>query len=129
MNFHLERLDRWLSNHGEKIYLRRTVGTGNQSYVQCEIKAQIKPLTEQQLVGGAAQQSYMVITSPTEIIKAQWPGGKPEQTQGGIISPVDPRLPIKNDVLFIRGEQKTITRSSPIFYNGECSRIELTVLG
>lgn len=129
MNFHLERLDRWLAQHGEKIHLRRTVGTGNQSYVQCEIKAQIKPLTEQQLVGGISQQSFLIITSPTEIIKAQWPGGKPEPLQGNIISPVDQRLPAKNDVLFIRGEQRIVTRSSPVFYNGECSRIELTVLG
>lgn len=125
----LSQLDRWLAHHGETIYLRRVVGATPQSYVQCEMLAVVRALTEQQLVGGVSQQSYLLITSPTFIYRAQWPGGKVPAATGGIVAPTDPRLPITSDVVMLRGAQKSIARSAPVFDGGECVRIELSVLG
>jgi len=49
MNALLAQLDRRLARRGETIYLRRAVGTTNQSYVQCELKAIVRALTVEQL--------------------------------------------------------------------------------
>lgn len=127
MNRWLVKLDRWL--HGEMIVLRRTVGAQNQSYVQCELVAKVNPLTVQQLIGNISQQSFFIIISPTDIIKAQWPGGKVPAASGGIIALSDPRIPITSDVVYLRGSQKAVQRVVPIFDHGECVRLELTVLG
>lgn len=129
MNALLAQLDRRLARHGETIYLRRTVGTSNQSYVQCELLAVVRALTVEQLVGGITQQNYLIITSPTEIIRQQWPGGKAPAAAGAIIAPTDPRMPITSDVVFVRGAQKAVQRVAPVFNGGECVRIEMTVLG
>jgi hypothetical protein len=131
MNAELAKLDRWLKFHGEPIFLRRTVGTTNQSYVQCRVPAIVKPLTVEQLVGAISQQNYFIIISPTHIIRAQWPGGKTPASavSGGIIAPSDPRIPSMNDFVYLRGGQKAVTRTAPVFDRGECIRIELTVLG
>lgn len=128
MNALLAQLDRRLARRGETIYLRRTVGTANQSFVQCELKAIVRALTVEQLVGGISQQNFFLIV-PTHIIRQQWPGGKLPAATGGIIAPSDPRIPNANDVVFVRGAQKAIQRVAPVFDRGECIRIELTVLG
>jgi hypothetical protein len=65
MNAELAKLDRRLARRGETIYLRRTVGTTNQSYVQCELKAIVRALTVEQLIGNITQQNYFVIISQT----------------------------------------------------------------
>lgn len=131
MNALLAQLDRRLARRGETIYLRRTVGTTNQSYVQCELPAIVRALTEQQLVGNVSQQQFFLIVSPTHILRQQWPGGKVPASAlpGGIIAPNDYRLPTNTDVVYIRGAQKAIQRVAPVFDRGECIRIELTVLG
>jgi hypothetical protein len=131
MNALLAQLDRRLARRGETIYLRRAVGTTNQSYVQCELKAIVRALTVEQLIGNITQQNFFLIVSPTGIIKAQWPGGKTLATppSGGIIAPSDPRIPLTSDVVYLRGSQKAVQRVAPVFDRGECIRIELTVLG
>ena len=129
MNALLAQLDRRLARRGETIYLRRSVGTANQSFVQCELKAFVRALTIEQLVGAIVQQQFFLITSPTFIYRAQWPGGKPEPAKGGIIEPSDFRIPNTNDVVFVRGAQKAVQRVAPVFDRGECIRLELTVLG
>ena len=129
MNALLAQLDRRLARRGETIYLRRTVGTVNQSYVQCELKAIVRALTVEQLVGAISQQNYFLIISPMGIIKAQWPGGKTPAAMGGIIAPSDPRIPLTSDIVYLRGSQKAVQRVAPVFDRGECIRIELTVLG
>jgi hypothetical protein len=129
MNALLAQLDRRLARRGETIYLRRTVGTTNQSYVQCGLKAIVRTLTTEQLIGNITQTSFLLLTSPTDIIKAQWPGGKTPAATGGIISPSDPRIPITSDFVYLRGAQKVVQRVAPVFDRGKCIRIELTVLG
>jgi hypothetical protein len=129
MNADLAQLDRRLARRGETIYLRRTVGTQNQSYVQCKLPAIIRTLTTEQLIGGIVQTNYLLLISPTHIIKAQWPGGKTPAATGGIIAPSDPRIPLTTDSIYLRGAQKAVQRVAPAFDRNECIRIELTVLG
>ena len=129
MNALLAQLDRRLARRGETIYLRRTVGTTNQSYVQCELKAIVRALTVEELVGGITQQNFFIIASPAHIIRQQWPGGQTPAVTGGIIALSDPRLPRANDKIYLRGVQKNVEKVAPIFDRGECIRIELTVLG
>lgn len=127
----LAQLDDRLKHRGEWVFLQRKVGSTVQSLVQCRIKAIVNPLTVEQLVGAVTQQNWLVITSPTQILRAQWPGGKPQASgaQGGIIEPTDPSLPVTNDILFLRGAQKTLTQPAAIFDRGMCIRIEMKVLG
>lgn len=129
MNALLAQLDRRLARRGEQIYLRRTVGTSNQSYVQCRIPALVRALTAEQLIGGITQQNFFIICSPTHIIAQQWPGGKAPAATGGIIAPADPRVPVTTDTLWLRGASKTVQRVAPVFDRGECIRIEINVLG
>lgn len=131
MNTLLAQLDRRLARCGETIYLRRTVGTQNQSYVQCELPAIVRALTTEQLIGGVTQTNYLLLISPTHIIKAQWPGGKVPgvPSSGGIIAPSDPRIPLTTDFVYLRGSQKAVQRVAPMFDRYECIRIELTMLG
>ena len=63
MNALLAQLDRRLARRGETIYLRRTVGTTNQSYVQCELKAIVRALTVEQLIGNITQQNFPLASS------------------------------------------------------------------
>jgi hypothetical protein len=129
MNALLAQLDRKLAQRGELIYLRRTVGTINQSFVQCEIPAIIRALTVEQLIGNITQQNFFIIVSPTHIVRQQWPGGKPPPLTGGIVAPTDPRIPNTTDSVYLRGMQKVVQRVAPVFDRGACIRIELTVLG
>lgn len=131
MNALLAQLDRRLARRGETIQLRRTVGTSNQSYVQCELPAIVRALTVEQLIGNITQQNFFLIISPTHIIRQQWPGGKTPgaASSGGIIAPSDPRIPNTTDSVYVRGMQKVVQRVAPVFDRGKCIRIELTVLG
>jgi hypothetical protein len=128
-NRFLAQLDRRLEKRGELIELRRTVGTTNQSYVQCRIPAIVRALTVEQLIGAITQQNYFIIISPTHINKQQWPGGKTPAATGSIIQPSDPRIPLTSDAVVIRGAQKAVQRVAPVFDAGVCIRIELSVLG
>ncbi len=128
MNALLAQLDRRLAQRGEMIYLRRTVGL-NQSYVQCRIPALVRALNVEQLIGNITQQNYVLIISPTEIYRQQWPGGKPPATTGGIIAPSDQTTPSTADKLYLRGAEKAVQRVAPVFDRGECIRIEINVLG
>lgn len=129
MNQLLAQLNRRLARRGEDVFLRRTVGTSNRSYVEARIPAIVRALTVEQLIGNITQQNFVIIVSPTHLLRQQWPGGKTPAATGGLIEPTDYRLPTTNDVLFLRGAQKAIQRVAPVFDSGECVRIELNVLG
>src|SRR6266508_2471564 len=111
MNALLAQLDRRLAQRGEPIYLRRQVNAGvANTYVQIRMPALVRALTVEQLIGSVTQQNFFIITSPTEIYRQQWPGGKTPAATGAIIAPTDPRLPLTNDTLFLRGASKSIQR-------------------
>jgi hypothetical protein len=131
MNSLLAQLDRRLARRGEPIFLQRKVGTTPQSLVQCEVPAIVRALTVEQLIGAITQQNFFIIISPTDILRAQWPGGKTAAagSQGGIIAPADPRFPSTSDFIFLRGSQKSVQRVAPVFDRGACIRVEINVLG
>src|SRR6266511_6425037 len=128
MNSLLAQLDRRLARRGEPIYLRRQVNAGvANTYVQIRMPAIVRALTVEQLIGNITQQNFFIITSPTEIYRQQWPGGFTPSAgaSGGIIEPSDPRIPRTADILYLRGQQKTIQRVAPVFDRGECIRLEI----
>lgn len=130
MNPLLAQLDRRLKQRGEPIYLRRQVNAGvANTYVQIRMLGIVQALTVQQLIGGITQQNFVIITSPTEIYRQQWPGGKTPPATGSIIAPSDFRIPTTNDALFVRGAQRAIQRVAPVFDRGEMIRLEINVLG
>ena len=130
MNSLLAQLNRRLNRRGELVDLRRISGASNSTYVQCRIPAIIDPLTVEQLVAGITQQNFLVIVSPTHILRQQWPGGYTPPATGGIITSFnDPRLPRVNDKVYVRTAQKNVDQVSPIFDRGQCIRIEMKVIG
>jgi hypothetical protein len=129
MNALLAQLDRRLARRGEPIYLRRTVGTTNQSYVQIRMPAIVRALTVEQLIGGITQQNFFIICSPSDILKQQWPGGQTGLAAVPITGATDPRIPNTNDKVYVRGAQKAVQRVAPVFDSGECIRLEITVIG
>jgi hypothetical protein len=129
MNTLLAQIDRRLARRGELIYLRRTVGSTNQSYVQISMLALVRTLTVQQLIGNITQTNFVIICSPTDIIKQQWPGGQTATVTVPITGATDTRIPNVNDKVYVRGAQKAIQRIAPVFDRGECIRLEINVLG
>lgn len=132
MNVMLSHLDRFLKHRGEDIWLQRQVGTGPtaQTRVRVKVRAWVKSLMEEQLIGSITQQNFMVIISPTQLNAEQWPGGQPPSTPSfGIIDASDRRIPETTDAVFLRGRQRTIQNVQPVFDRGECVRIEMNCLG
>ena len=130
MNQLLAQLDRRLEQRGEAISLRKRTQAGSTtSWNDCTVPAIIRALTREELIGGITQQNFFMIISPTHIIRAQWPGGRPAPVGGSLIAPTDPRIPIVNDQVIFRGRTTGIQRVAPIFDSGECIRIELSVIG
>lgn len=128
MSRRLSQLNRWLARHGEPVTLRRPSGDGAGNSVT--MRAKVKGLTAEQLIGGITQQTYMVVLSPTPILADGWPHGTGTPQNSEIIKPGNPaRLPNTNDVLLIHSKQRAIQRIVPTFEDGECVRIEMTVQG
>lgn len=121
----IEKLDRFLANRGEDIVVRRIVGTTNQSVTDVDCRAFVRGYSPEELTGGITQQDSFVILSPTQINKAQWPGGQPV---GGL---QDPRIPskAKGDKAIIAGKPRSIEAAVGIYKAGELVRIEMRVLG
>jgi hypothetical protein len=131
MDVFREGLDRFLRNRGETVWLQRQAGTGGAiTRVRVKVRAWVRSLMEEQLIGSITQQNFMVIISPTELFKAQWPGGlTPSAPSFGIIEPRDQRIPVSSDAIFIRGTQRTIQNVQPVFDRGTCIRIEINCTG
>lgn len=130
MNRHIEMLDAALAENGEDIILRRTVGTVNAVNIDAKIRANVRVVVPRNqavdLPGGVAQDHVRVITSPTEIKNAQWPGG-------GIDAQapfnIDRSLPKRSDRVIIKGRVYHVDTSSPIAVGGEVVRIEILAKG
>lgn len=126
MNQELAALDRALARKGEIIILRRNFGTTPSTTVDVELRAFVRGYAPQELVGGISQTDSLIVTSPTEITRAQWPGGQ-TPTSGLFVS--DPRLPKKNDRVIVQGRLRNVETVGPIFIGDELVRIEMRVLG
>lgn len=123
MNDYVAALDDALAEAGEDIILRRIVGAAN---IDVTVRASVRKLGADELVGTLSQTDDMVIISPTQILTGQWPGGTPVSAA---IHQEDPRIPKIGDKLGIKGKFRDITVSKPIFVNGAWVRCELVVKG
>jgi hypothetical protein len=127
MSDYVASLDEALAYAGEDVILRRTVGTGAAAVnVDVTVRAAVRALKADELVGTLSQSDSMAIISPTQIIAAQWPGGQPVS---GAIHQADPRVPKIGDKAIIQGRVRDVLLVKPILVAGELVRIELTVKG
>jgi hypothetical protein len=118
-------LDDALEAEGEDIKLRRVVGTVNQQNVDCDVRAGVRSPRADELVGAITQDDLFCILSPTQINRAQWPGGQP------VTLTEDPRIPSKNrgDRAYVRGKWRTVQWGQGFYPQGQLVRIEMRVLG
>lgn len=121
----IDALDSGLVVAGEDIKLRRSVGTTNKVNVDVDIVVAVRGPTSEELTAGITQDALFCIFSPTEINRAQWPGGQPV---GGT---EDPRVPNKNrgDSAYVRGRWRSVQWAQGFYPGGELCRIEIRVLG
>jgi hypothetical protein len=112
-----EMLDRFLAKRGEDVTLRRSIGTGaaptNHDAV---VRAQVRALKEDEIVGKAAQDDRMLIMSPTQIAAQSWPGGTFSE-------------PRRGDKAIVSGVPCNAEFVKPIRMAGQLVRIEIRIRG
>lgn len=117
-------LDAALAADGEWIELWRETGTQKIPFkVRC--LAFVRGYAAQELVGGIGQTDSKVVISPTEIIRAGWPGRNSSATP----TDQDRRVPRKGDAVVIAGRKRAVETAGGIYPGGELVRIEMRVLG
>ena len=89
-------------------------------------RARVLGVRAEQVVGTIAVSDLSVIISPTQILAAQWPGG---QIDAPVQDKADPRVPRSTDFMVIKGKQRQVKFSDPIFVGGEWVRCNLIVAG
>lgn len=119
-------LDRQLAAIGEDVILRRTIGTANQVNIDVVCRAFVRGYEPKELVGSIVQGDSQVTISPTQINRAQWPGGQPVTSPP---SATDPRVPRKGDKMIVAGKPRNVEAAAPIYLAGELVRIDLQVKG
>lgn len=121
----IARLDESLARRGQDIVLRKVIGTANQAFVDVDVRAHVSGFRPEELIAGSGitQDFCKVIMSPTEIDRAEWPGGVPAEFIG------DARVQIKGWKAVIDGRARTIEAAVPMRSRGELVRLELTVAG
>ena len=127
MNDFITDLDAALAESGELIILRRTVGTLNQTNIDCEnLPANVRTPRLEELVEGITQDDLRVIISPTRIAETQWPGG-------GVDAPApfnpDRSLPKKSDRIIRGGYVYRVEKVEAIKVNNVVVRIEMLTKG
>lgn len=128
--FELAELDKSLAEDGEDIILRRVVGTTNPVFNDVTCRAFVRGYDANELIAGITQRQREVILSPTQINRAQWPGGQPPLGHPQHVAG-DPRIPSKNrgDKCIIGGEPCAVEAGTGIPIDGVLVRIEMRVLG
>lgn len=117
-------LDAALAADGEWIELWRETGTQKIPFkVRC--RAFVRGYAAQELVGGIAQTDSKLIMSPTQIIRAGWPGPNSSATP----TDQDRRVPRKGDAVVIAGRKRAVETAGGIYLGGELVRIEMRVVG
>ena len=117
-------LDAALASDGEWIELWRETGPQRFPFkVKC--RAFVRGYAAQELVGGIAQTDSKIVMSPTEIVRAGWPGPNSSATPTN----QDRRVPRKGDAVVIGGRKRAVEAAGGIYLGGELVRIELRVLG
>lgn len=118
----IAQLDRALAKNGSTIVLRR-YAAGNSARFDVTVKASVRPVKAEEIVGSITQTSMTVILSPTEMTRAQWPG-----YQTGVTGP-ESRMPRTGDKAVIDGRERNIQFVKPIYVADVLVRIELNVAG
>ena len=116
-------LDAALARTGEDCILRRKEGQPL-TEKDVTVRASVRGLRGDEIVGTATQAFSKAVISMTQIIADGWPSGH-TVTPGA----VDPRLPRPNDFLVVKGKPRQITFVDPIAVDGVVVRINLTVAG
>ena len=117
-------LDAALASDGEWIELWRETGTQKIPFkVRC--RAFVRGYAAQELVGGIAQTDSKIVMSPTEIIRAGWPGPNSSATPTN----QDRRMPRKGDGVVIAGRKRAVEAAGGIYVAAELVKIEMRVLG
>jgi hypothetical protein len=113
-----------LATDGEWIELWRETGTQKIPFkVRC--RAFVRGYAAQELVGAIAQTDSKIVMSPTEVIRAGWPGANSSATPTN----QDRRVPRKGDAVVIAGRKRAVEAAGGIYLGGELVRIEMRVLG
>lgn len=110
----IDRLDAALGRRGQNIVLRRlTLGPASQQVAfEATIRANVRPVKPEALVGNIDQRQHKIILSPTSLTAAQFP------------------MPLrKGDKAVIDGGVKDVEFVKPIRVNDVLVRVELTVAG
>lgn len=126
MSAEITALDNALSRAGEDITIRRVVGKPpNDVNIDVTVRAAVRSVSDDQIVGTVTQNDMSVVLSPTEILAAQWPGG----VSGSVTSNVDPRIPKTTDKAIIQGRERQVKLSKPIFVGNVWVRTDMVVAG
>ena len=117
-------LDAALAVDGECIEVWCETGTQKIPFkVRCRVF--VRGYVAQELIGGIVQSDSKVILSPTEIIRAGWPGPNSSATPTN----QDRRVPRKGDAVVIAGRKRAVEAAGGIYLAGELVRIEMRILG
>jgi hypothetical protein len=104
--FEIAELDKSLAEDGEDIILRRVVGSSptTQQFIDVTCRAFVRGYAAEDLIASITQRQRRVILSPTQINRAQWPGGQALSVVN------DPRIPSKNrgDKCIILSDRATV---------------------
>lgn len=125
----VDALDRGLARNGEDVVLRRVIGNGSNTTnidVTCRALVRSFRLDTVEIAPALAQNILVVILSPTQIRRAQWPGGTAPQDPAKF---VDPSIPRRLDILVIKDRVRTIESVDPIDVDGEIVRFNIKALG
>ena len=120
----IRELDASLAADGEWIELQRLTGTVLIPFkVTC--RAFVRGYAAVDLIASIVQRQRRVIMSPTQIIRAGWPGPNSSATPTN----QDRRVPRKGDKVIVGGGACAVEEAGGINVDGELVRIEMRVLG
>jgi len=116
-------LDAQLTEHGETCILRRKEGSPLTDK-DVIVRAFVRGLRADEIVGNAKQSGLKVTISMTQIIAAGWPPGH-------VLTPgaADPRVPRANDFIVVKGRQRQIEFADAIAISDVVVRVNMTVAG
>lgn len=114
---HIARLDASLARSGTPALLRRYV-SGTDTWVDLPLRAFMRGLTPDQLVGGVKATDSKFVLSPSGLASPSWPGAA-----GG-----DP-VPTAGDFLVVNGAERKIEAVQPVMMAGEAVRFDGIILG
>lgn len=122
--------DALLAGAWEEIILRRVVGTApNQVNIDVTCIARVDAATTEQIAAGIKATDLNVIISPTQINKAQWPGGQVPALPPFNVDQRIPRVGVTDKVLMRGQAPRAVDFVKPFMLGSEPIRIEMRVTG